>query len=515
MLLSRVADALYWMSRYLERAEHTARVIDVRLDLGLDRRPTRDGWDFDRLYASLRLRRRCRRAGNAGGARRHALVFDPTNRESVVVCVTAARENARQVREEISSEMWEQINALFLRLQQARDEGTWSARPHYVSRLVIEGVHLFQGITDATMGHGEGWHYLQAGPLPRARRRDGGVLDVHFRDAGSSAAGRAHPSSGSACCARARRSRPTAATTPPTCGRSGSPSSCCSTRSFRARCGSRAARVESSLRAIAQLTGARRRRTRRAARRPAARVARLRTGRRDPRRGSARLSRGISRMRADPYARCIRATSGTRSSRRCRRERLRDSRCTTPSATSRRFTYDSPISESVMEARMQPRSDGAQRCLRFGLSTHADLARDDVPGPRRQRRPSLQHPGPARQADADRRSAGRMRRRLPDSLPERARCRRLGRARRAHRVGRVLGAAEPEPVRSIRRRCSTSWRARSALARGDDPLSTLRRLMDGDVRALRVQPAAARASTRRSTTRWRRGAASARTSRTS
>ena len=53
MLLSRVADALYWLSRYLERAEHTARVIDVRLDLGLDRNA--EGWDFDRLYAGLRI----------------------------------------------------------------------------------------------------------------------------------------------------------------------------------------------------------------------------------------------------------------------------------------------------------------------------------------------------------------------------------------------------------------------------------------------------------------------------
>jgi uncharacterized alpha-E superfamily protein len=55
MLLSRVADALYWISRYLERAEHTARLIDVRLDLGLDRRRDLDAWRFDRLYAALRL----------------------------------------------------------------------------------------------------------------------------------------------------------------------------------------------------------------------------------------------------------------------------------------------------------------------------------------------------------------------------------------------------------------------------------------------------------------------------
>ena len=72
MLLSRVADALYWISRYLERAEHTARLIDVRLDLGLDRRPSGDGWDFDRLFAALRLgaaRRRRRRARRRSSTR--------------------------------------------------------------------------------------------------------------------------------------------------------------------------------------------------------------------------------------------------------------------------------------------------------------------------------------------------------------------------------------------------------------------------------------------------------------
>ena len=141
--------------------------------------------------------------------------------------MTAARENARQVREEISSDMWEQLNALFLRLQQARADGTWSARPHYLARMVIEGVHLFQGITDATMGHGEGWQYLQAGRFLERADGDRGAR----RSALSRTAARRLPgqrtSSGSGCCARARRSKRTAAATRPTSGPSASPSSCC------------------------------------------------------------------------------------------------------------------------------------------------------------------------------------------------------------------------------------------------------------------------------------------------
>src|SRR5258707_10723678 len=114
MLLSRVADAIYWLSRYLERAEHTARVLDVRLDLGLDRKSSSDGWSFEPLYATVSLP--TRELPSNPVALVDALVFDLTNPSSVSACVTVARENARQVREEISADMWEQINALFLRL---------------------------------------------------------------------------------------------------------------------------------------------------------------------------------------------------------------------------------------------------------------------------------------------------------------------------------------------------------------------------------------------------------------
>jgi uncharacterized alpha-E superfamily protein len=158
MLLSRVADALYWISRYLERAEHTARLIDVAVDHGLGRSTPADGTAIERLYLSIGLDQPGQPIALAGVA-----LFDIANRSSVAACVTTARENARQVREEISSEMWQQLNELYLRVKQMREEGSWSARTHFASRSVIEGVHLFQGVTDATMGHGEGWHYLQIG----------------------------------------------------------------------------------------------------------------------------------------------------------------------------------------------------------------------------------------------------------------------------------------------------------------------------------------------------------------
>src|SRR5262245_8458289 len=129
MLLSRVADAIYWIARYLDRAEHTARVVDVAVDLGLGRTATSDHGVIARLYGSLGLL-------EEDGVERPAspladlAFFDSANPNSVAGCVTAARENARQVREEISSDMWEQLNELFLRLKQMREDSAWTGRTH-------------------------------------------------------------------------------------------------------------------------------------------------------------------------------------------------------------------------------------------------------------------------------------------------------------------------------------------------------------------------------------------------
>jgi uncharacterized alpha-E superfamily protein len=174
MLLSRVADALYWISRYLERAEHTARVVDVAADLGLDWGGAVELHAIRRLHRSLGATA----AGDDPAALVAAALFGPANRNSGVACVSAARENARQVCEEISSEMWEQVNALFLRVRQMRDDGSWAGRTHYVARSIIEGVHLVTGTADATMGHGEGWQYLQVGRFLERAAATATLLDA-------------------------------------------------------------------------------------------------------------------------------------------------------------------------------------------------------------------------------------------------------------------------------------------------------------------------------------------------
>ncbi|MFM7817270.1 MAG: alpha-E domain-containing protein, partial [Verrucomicrobiota bacterium] len=124
-MLSRVADSLYWMSRYVERAENVARIIDVNLNLMLDN-PVggEQQWQplIDTLGDSETFTRQCGVADSNSTI--HFLSFDPENSNSILSCLGGARENARSIREIISSEMWEQLNSFYLRLQDQAAQGS-------------------------------------------------------------------------------------------------------------------------------------------------------------------------------------------------------------------------------------------------------------------------------------------------------------------------------------------------------------------------------------------------------
>jgi uncharacterized alpha-E superfamily protein len=111
-MLSRVADSLYWMSRYLERAENTVRQLDVTMSLMLDTGGASLESRWQRMIAALGKQTGTVWEGSLEEMA-HKLVFDRIETASVKYCVNAARENARQVREEISTEQWQRLNRLF------------------------------------------------------------------------------------------------------------------------------------------------------------------------------------------------------------------------------------------------------------------------------------------------------------------------------------------------------------------------------------------------------------------
>lgn len=176
-MLSRVADNLYWLCRYLERAEHTARLLDVNLAQMLDQTPTAAASRWHRLQDIL-----AQKIDPADPYQiTYALTFDSDNPASIVSCIAVARENARQVREQISSEMWVQLNRLYHRVRQTTMDAIWEAEPYeFYHGVVKDGIHLFEGITDATLSHGEGWHFMRVGRYLERAINTTTLLDVHF-----------------------------------------------------------------------------------------------------------------------------------------------------------------------------------------------------------------------------------------------------------------------------------------------------------------------------------------------
>ena len=178
-MLSRVAESLYWMSRYLERAEHTARVIDVDFQLRLDQSPEASTGRWLRLLEASQAP--APEDGKVDAAAlTHILTLDKTNHSSIISCVAAARENLRQVREQCSSEMWEQLNRLYLQVNSTTSSEGWLLHSYMFFRAVQEGAHLFQGVTDSTMTHGEGWQYIQLGRFVERTDALARLIGTHF-----------------------------------------------------------------------------------------------------------------------------------------------------------------------------------------------------------------------------------------------------------------------------------------------------------------------------------------------
>ena len=150
-MLSRVADDLYWLSRYVERGVGVSRLVDVTRHLELDA-GTEDFWAP--LVGAI---------GLAGDDVRFYLTSDTMNPDSLVSCVRLARGLARGVRESLSSEMWEELNTLFAALAAPTISRQLRGEAVSFARLVRERLQAFQGLAESTLARDEPWHFLELG----------------------------------------------------------------------------------------------------------------------------------------------------------------------------------------------------------------------------------------------------------------------------------------------------------------------------------------------------------------
>jgi uncharacterized alpha-E superfamily protein len=183
MMLARVADSLYWIGRYIERAEHFCRLSDVMLNAAVDR--TDSARQAARIAISalgdddVDMQVVIERPIDVV----KALLFDRDNNSSVVTSLARARENARQVRDQITTESWERLNLLYLRITGAHAEAAFEQGSSAFLHEVIADLHLFKGASDATMSHGEGWRFLLTGVYLERAQLIARLLDVCFGDA--------------------------------------------------------------------------------------------------------------------------------------------------------------------------------------------------------------------------------------------------------------------------------------------------------------------------------------------
>ncbi len=182
-MLSRTADHLYWMARYIERAENMARVLDVTYKMSLVpnaaqsesalwQPPVRIAGDmaaFERDYGSY-----------SAASVLHYMALDPHNPSSIVSALSNARENARAVRVAMSSEMWENVNSLWLELQGRLKNGLAEADLSEFCDWVKSRSHLFRGVTFGTMLRDDGYKFVRLGTFIERADNTARLLDVKY-----------------------------------------------------------------------------------------------------------------------------------------------------------------------------------------------------------------------------------------------------------------------------------------------------------------------------------------------
>ncbi|MCK8491227.1 MULTISPECIES: alpha-E domain-containing protein [Spirosoma] len=181
-MLSRVANSVYWMHRYIERAENYARFMSVNFNLALDLPPnvnqqweplliaTADNFLFDKHYDQPTRENVI-----------HFMTFDKRNPNSIVACLSNARENARTIREVISKEMWEHLNQFYLKMRDTSPKQQWGeVQTQNFFTDIRNDTQLFYGIIDATITRNEAWHFGRLGRFLERADKTSRFLDVKY-----------------------------------------------------------------------------------------------------------------------------------------------------------------------------------------------------------------------------------------------------------------------------------------------------------------------------------------------
>jgi uncharacterized alpha-E superfamily protein len=173
------------MSRYLERAEHIARLLDVSFNMELDLRgllagPPEMQWSGLLAILQQQMPSQGHNGQSPQTSIRHWLMFDLDNPNSILSCVSRARSNARQIRGTINAEMWRELNKLYWQLRDADFIAHARESPHDFYQVVEIGNQMFQGITDATLTHDEGWQFIQLGKFLERAEKTLRILDIQY-----------------------------------------------------------------------------------------------------------------------------------------------------------------------------------------------------------------------------------------------------------------------------------------------------------------------------------------------
>jgi len=177
-MLSRVADSLYWLGRYVERAENLARIVEVtrREDLESFRHDPSDSLWKPVLFATC-VQEEDKELETPDDPA-HFITLDRKNPASIANCIAGARENARVVRDQISEEMWLELNSIHLFLRSDAAERSFHDDPDGLFRRIIRFSIIFQGLTQSTILQDEGWHFSRLGKFIERADKTSRILDT-------------------------------------------------------------------------------------------------------------------------------------------------------------------------------------------------------------------------------------------------------------------------------------------------------------------------------------------------